>query len=427
VIESCIGGRMKYLYGDSTSFPLVENFLVTLCAATEACVGILRANELVEEGGRQVREAEARMNQELTQLSTLARRLEQMFGDGLSEAGKSSSSPTDLVMSRIAEFASMTLKQARADVLGWRDAAVISSASSAPHAMVLPALGAFLVKHQLPDTSWSLQWRAGLNGAPSVAEVYSRTPLGLEGTFEVVVPETQVWARPVRVAQLEKEASIQLTRKRWLRDTGPAQERLDRLFITSVVHTPERASMTLARSGKEPSPGIEIVVRNGNETSEVTVTPIERDGTSLGPPETLTGEDVVTVHRIWAHIEATISELVIYRSRMTGAKLGGTAVGEIAQPEAVAEAIIDAIAPIVREIAARSSNDAELALKRQISDGRREELFIPYDAVLSLMAGLSERNLALFDAFGIRPQSKATVRKLPPPVPRVAHLKVANG
>jgi hypothetical protein len=292
--------------------------------------------------------------------------------------------------------------------------------------MVLPALGSFLVKHQLPETSWSLQWRAGLNGAPAVAEVYSRTPLGIEGTFEVAVPEAHVWSRPVRVVQLEREASILLTRKRWLRETGPAQERLDKLFISSVVHTPERASMTLVRSGKEASTGIEIMVRGGAE-SEVTVTPLERDGTSMGPPETLTGEDVATVHRIWAQIEATICELVVYRNRMTGAKLGGTSVGEIAQPEVVALAIIDSIAPIVREIAARSSNSAELALKRQIGDGRREELFIPYDAVLGLTTGLAERHQAVFDAFGLRPGAKANVRRLPPPVPRVTQLKAANG
>jgi hypothetical protein len=418
---------MKYLFGDSTPFPLVENFLVTTSAATEACVAILRADELVEDGARQVREAEAKVGEELARLSALAKRIEETFG--VEAAGAPSGSPTtDAVVARIFEHASATVKPARADVLSWREAAVLAAARSAPHAHVLPALSAFLVKHQLPQTVWSIQWRAGLNGNPTVAEVYSRTPAKLEGTFVVAVPEEHLWACPVRVGHFDGEATILLTRKRWLRDAGPCPERLDRLFITNVVHTPERASMTLRRSGRESSPGIEIVVRDGrdgNDASEMTAAFIERDGSCMGPPEVLAGDDIATVHRLWAHVESGISELVSYRSQLTAAKLGGVSVGEIAQPESVAIAILESISALVRDIAARSSNTSELSLKRQIADGRREELFIPYDAILGRTTCLSERHQALFDVFGLRSQSKAVVRKLPPPVPR-ARLKAVG-
>lgn len=420
---------MKYLFGDSTPFPLVENFLITVCSATEACVAILRADELVEDGARQVREAEAKASQELVRLASLAKRIDDAFSAEAAAAAVGTT-PTDAVITRLIEHAQASVRQARAEVLSWRETAVVSTARSAPHAMVLPALGAFLVKHQLPETVWSIQWRAGLNGNATVAEVYSRTPAKLEGTFDVDVPQTHLWSRPVRVGQFEKEATIQLTRKRFLRDAGPCPERLDKLFITHVVHTPERASMTLQRSSKESSPGIEIVVRDsreGNESTEIMATCIERDGSALGPPEALTGEDIETVKRLWGHVESGISELVSYRHRMTGAKLDGSFVGEIAQPESVATAIIDSIGPIVRDIAARSSNTSELSLKKQIADGRREELFISYDAILGQTEGLSERHQALFDAFGLRTSSKTVVvRKLPPPVPRPPPLKAAS-
>jgi len=407
---------MRYIYGDSTPFPLAENFLVTLCAATEACVAILRADEIADEGTRQVRDVETKVTKELAQLSVLARKVEEHFGAETTIAA--SAAPTELATARICELAWSTVKQARAEILQMRDAAVVAANRSAPHALVLPALSAFLTEHQLPETSWSIRWRAGLGAAACRAETYGRAPCGIEATFEVDIPATHIWSRPLRVALLEKEITIRLTRKPWLRKPRPCPERLDKLFVTSIVHTPERAAMTLQRSAKEPSEGVEIVLRSEG-SSEVTATRLGKNGAPSRAPEQLNPSDVAAVNRLWARIENTISDLVCHRRRLTAATMSGIPVGEIVHPEAVAEVLIQAIAPIVREIAIRTATPRELALKRYLGDGRREELFISYDTVLERITTLTERHQAKFDAFGLRerPAPRAVVRKLPPPAP----------
>src|SRR5262249_34513709 len=157
-------------------------------------------------------------------------------------------------------------------------------------------------------------------------------------------------------------------------------ERLDKLFITAVSHTPERASMTLRKSAKDPSEGIEIVMRT-DTSSDAYAMRIGKDGSSKGLPETLSAADAAAAGRLWARITGTVGELVIHRRHLTAASLGGVAVGEIVHPSAIAEALIDAISPIVRQIATRTATPRELALKRFLGDGRREELFISYDTI----------------------------------------------
>lgn len=433
---------MRYLFGDSTPFPLAENFLVTLSAATDCCVAILRADELADEGNRAVRDAESRVNRELATLAGLARRVEDCFGADPSVASPAPG-PVQVAEARIAESAWATIKQARAEIMALRDAAVTSSAKAAPHALVLPALSGFLTAHQLPETIWSIRWTASLSGASPNAEAYARTPCGLEATFDVEVPAAHLWSKPVRVMTLEKDVTIRMMRKPWLRKPRLCPERLDKLFITAVIHTPERASMILSRSAKDRSEGIEIVLRS-EQSSEVMATRLGRDGNPVGLPEALLPDDVEVVNRLWARVEATIGELVCYRSRAVAASLGGVPVRDVVHPEAIAEVIIEAIAPIVREIARRSASPRELALKRTLGDGRREELFISYSTVLERAEGLSERHQGKFDAFGLRerpaPALRAApvIRMLPParptPPPReefdsitVVELQVANG
>jgi hypothetical protein len=155
---------------------------------------------------------------------------------------------------------------------------------------------------------------------------------------------------------------------------------------------------------------------------------IGKDGAPTALPETLDAASAASAGRLWARIEATIGDLVIHRRHLTAASLGGVSVGEIVHPSAIAETLIEAISPIVREIAARTATPRELALKRTLGDGRREELFISYDTVLDRIKTLTEAHQALFDAFGLRarPPQGAVLRKLPPPPPRRPELRAIS-
>src|SRR5690348_8957529 len=48
---------MPYLYGDTTPFPLEENFIDTLGAVTDACVALLKVDEDLEDYAHKIEDA----------------------------------------------------------------------------------------------------------------------------------------------------------------------------------------------------------------------------------------------------------------------------------------------------------------------------------------------------------------------------------
>ena len=66
---------MGYLYGDSTSFPLNENFVETLRALSDMCVTLLRVDEQLDETEAKSQEAKNLCNKEQGRLEALANSL----------------------------------------------------------------------------------------------------------------------------------------------------------------------------------------------------------------------------------------------------------------------------------------------------------------------------------------------------------------
>jgi hypothetical protein len=407
---------MRYLFGDSTPFPLSENFLVSVCAATEACVAILRADEHAADGRRLVREAEQRATHELAKLEALGRRVEEAFA--MAPSSSAAMSASEAATTRIHELSLEAIEHARADVMRWRDGEVAAAAKAAPLSHVLPALGAFLSKHQLPDTAWSLRWVAC--GSVSQAEVYARAAGGLEAVLDVRIPKDHLWSRPVPVSLLEREAVVHVTKKPLIGKARSEPQRLERLFVTAVTHLPDHASMTLGKSSRSASAGLEIVLR-GPETPQPTVTRVGPDGKPLAPPEVLSPADAAVAQRLWTRLESTVCDLICHRKQLKVCTLAGVPVQEIVHPEVVAQVILDSMAPLVREVARRTATSGELALKRLVGDGRREELFVPFEMVLAGTGELAERHRALFDVYQLTAPrlpagAGAVVRRLPPPI-----------
>jgi hypothetical protein len=410
---------MRYLFADCTPFPLPQNFLATICAGTDACAAILRADDLVTECSQLVREAEERATRELAQIAGVVRRLESAFGaedltpPPVQRPTLGRSGPVgEQVLARIRESAMSTVEMASSEVLAARDSRISAALAKAPRSHVLPALSTFLSSYELPETAWGIRWQSGGTQSPTQAELYARTPFGLDARFDLQIPPDHIFARAPQLAVLGIDASISLMLKPLLRKARPSSVGLTQLFVTQVMLTPEKASMRLSTHPRKPSSGIDFVF-TGEGSQIVTATRVDKAGYPLAEGEQLGATDASMLHRIWSVVTTHIGQLVAYRTRMTSALLGGVSVSEIPRPEQVAVALIRALAPYVREIAKRTPTARELALKRELGDGCREELFISYETLLERIAALNPERQKAFDAFGIamRPE----VRSEPPP------------
>jgi len=117
---------------------------------------------------------------------------------------------------------------------------------------------------------------------------------------------------------------------------------------------------------------------------------------------------------LWETIEGELRELIGHRNRLVWARLDDTDAEDLERPGELAENLLMALAPIIREIRVRSRVPGELVLKRDLSNGRREELFVPRKELESKYASLSYEYRACFNAVGLG--SEATqefVQRLP--------------
>lgn len=400
---------MKYLFGDSTPFPMEENFLETACAASEAAVALLRADEVRVVERKMVAEADDRAQLELAHFDAFARRSVETYGQ-----------PHDELRAHMGRAARSMLGEMREEIAKWREMAIAAAVETAALTRVLPTIGRFFEKHQLPGTQWSVAWGARLDGTGStIAQVYAQAPGGLDVSLDVAIPASHTWAKPQRVSVIEKDVSIHLVKKRVLRKPRIEPELLDALFITEVIDLPGEWAMTLRRSQKKPSPGLRVVF-SGEGAQEVRVSRVAEDGSRISDPEIMRPDDAGVLRRLFARIGGALRSLVPHRSKLRAAYFRDVNVNELEAPAEIGQLIVESVAPYVREIARRSNGRDELALKRTLGDGRREELFVPYATVLAGVDNLEPAHRALFDSFGLGAASlraPASARALPAPAP----------
>lgn len=100
-------------------------------------------------------------------------------------------------------------------------------------------------------------------------------------------------------------------------------------------------------------------------------------------------------------LEPRLRPLVRKRVRLAQALLEGSPLNEIQSPARVAQLLIGVMAPYVREMGRRSPVAGELVLKRQVEDGRREELFISIHELTDKFATLTPERQAFFNEYGL--------------------------
>jgi hypothetical protein len=121
---------------------------------------------------------------------------------------------------------------------------------------------------------------------------------------------------------------------------------------------------------------------------------------------------------------------LINRRTLIELALSGTAIEDLDDPRAVPMELLAMLTPLSRSIRDKSRMSGELVLKRDIGDGRREELFVPRATLAQQFARLPDEYRRPFEDMGItaeetqpaitlpvRPPA-AVAPKVPPPPPR---------
>jgi hypothetical protein len=397
---------MMYRYGDATPFPFEENFIDTICAATDACVALFLADATAEARRNKVQTVRKHAADELKKLEILGRTIEASLRPLKAEGKPQRTSEATAL--KLSQSTVGTIRAAMLGVEKRRDAAIRATLGGALGEDIITALEDFLVTTQLPKSKWIVRWMFDdTRGAAQIVVKLHVAGCDLGAEFSCGLVPDHLWSGPVRVNALASGLHLEVLRKTGLlrkRDRARTVS-IDKHFITEAELSPTRASFVLRESIKKPSPGF-LVVMCENDQTLPTMTAIDAGGSAVGRPLTPSGETAAALATLWDAIEPSLIDLRRKRDAMLAATFRGNDVRRTDDPAELAEAILDTLAPIVRELRLRSRVPGELVLKRDSGDGMREELFVPRALLEAKFDVLPDRHRRYFEAVGL--SSEAT-------------------
>ncbi len=389
-----------YRYGDGTPFPLDENFIETLTAAVEACTGAFMPLTQLDERRDNARAGRADADRELGRLGELEKSLTTALSQFMVPDKKGAQAQA--VAQKTLQAAKTAIQQARAQVEG-RVSALEAQASAGTAAdAVLAALRPFFDHHQLPNAKWIMSW--DVRGAEPQADAVS-TSGRLQAAFRLAVDP---YRQPIRVDQLAEAVIVHMMKKGLLGKAKPAPVELGKYVMVAFEKTLTDHVVTLKEKPDKASQGLRFTVGDKGATWQ-SVSP---SGEGEGDANPLDIEDLDGIRRLGEGANKALRDLISHRT-LIDVTLGAAAMAQLPEPRAVPMEVLNQLSPLARTIRERSRMSGELVLKRDLGNGRREELFVPRATLAQQYMKLPDEYRRPFEEMGITREDTQPAIQLP--------------
>jgi hypothetical protein len=389
-----------YRYGDGTPFPLDENFIETLTAAVEACTNAFLP--LAELDGRRERAREARRegDRELGRLDDLEKTLSAALTPYVPQDKKPGI--TQAVAQKIAGLARTQIGEARSQVEARVRTAEAQAAPKTSADAVVRALGPFFDHHQLPKSAWIMSWDVrGLEPAADAVATAGRIQ-----TAFTVMPDP--YRTPIRVEQLSEGVVVHMMRKGVFGKAKPAPVDLGKFVMVAYERNQREQVVTLKENASKTAVGLRFALAEAGATWVT----ISAAGDAEGEPNPLDPDDVPPIQQLADRAYSALRDL-LHRRSLVDLTFGGKALAELDEPRVVPLEVLAQLTPLARTIRERSRVSGELVLKRDIGDGRREELFVPRSTLAQQFMRLPLEYRRPFEEMGISSEETKPSIQLP--------------
>jgi hypothetical protein len=387
---------MGHVFGDSTPFPYDINFIELIRHAIECGVELCRAQHSVVSAADRRASVDSLRRAERNRLEQMSNAIKLTMTAFMA----SSSERMSRTASAVLEYTPALIDREMAALEGQASGEIASTKDTVDHARdtAYRAVETFVLKYDLPNTEKQLRLLAGEDAYAGQALV--TTPFGIDAVFALAIPTAHEWGRLKRVAALSAGTEVRVPKEAgWISKRVEMQvEKLDKYFISEASMAPGRSRVSLRR-GPQSGPGWRIEVTTEDRIPHVTLMRLLDDGVeSSDPPLQLEGEDAVHAGRLWTRIVESSRDLAARRQAMTSATFDGRPLRELDEPQKIVVKMVNVMAPIVLEIARRSGAPGELVLRRDVGEGRREELFITKAELQEKVLTIPPSYRSLFDA-----------------------------
>ncbi len=393
---------MRFLYGDSSPFPLGYDFLATLEAFMTAATRIVQLEHETRDLSRQNEEhAAARVKslEALEQFHTVVMRAVQ------DTAQKVQHVQALEYAQKIAQFASSFVDEHRRTTLSAtdRESAQFTTESGRRVMEQRQRLEAFLKVGRLPvmATKVSMQLVGeGRDARHQMSAVFD-SPDGIQTAFVLAVSKAPAWTMPRKVVEFAQGTALSVgIDKSWLRGTvTPKEVNVDDWIISQFELSADAFGLTLRRKLTEKE-SLHFELRRTELHVDGRVEhPGQPEADSLNGP--LGRQDVAALERVWRALELACRDVTALKEQLVSASLDGDPVLDGGRMVPFVVRLVTMFAPTVREIAKRSPNEFELSLKQEHDGGRREEVYLRKEQLVSRLQPLSAAGREIFAPLGL--------------------------
>lgn len=390
---------MRYLYGDSSVFPHKFNFLSTL-------------ESFITCGARVVQlESEARSLQIGTASAAAVRikaiedleRFHQVIVQAVQESTtKSMQAQTTEYSKQVVDFAARLVEDTKRNAVAAndRDQATVRAEVARRRTEIRSALETFLVAGRLPTLEAIVSM--DFDGQCSFSSVVT-SPEGIMTSFKLSTSKLPAWQSPRKVSDFAQGVNLMVGLKKSLfrRSVEPELINVDDFLITGFDLSDESAEIHLRKKLTEKDSLVFKMERVSGELRADVSHPSEEAGSDL--PTTVEAGDRLHLDRLWTSLRTAADEVLDHKERLISLLLDGEDVFENDLAIMFIERLIKYMAPTVGEISKRSPNPIEFSLKVENDAGRREEIYVKKEDLLSKLMTLGEKERAVFAGFGLVP------------------------
>lgn len=393
---------MRYLYGDSTPFPLGFNFLLTLEAFMTAATRVVQLAHESQAARRQIDEASSsrqRGNEALEQFHNVVMKAVQDTAQRVQHANALEYART------MAEFASRYVDEHRrvAQASSEREIASWEAENARRVTEQRALLEVFFKSARLPIVGARVTMNMtveGKEGRNSFSAVF-QSPDGIVSSFTLGTAKSPHWAMARKVSDLVQEVALNVgVKKSWLRGTVSSEElRVDDYIVSAFEFSDDTFNCSLRKRVQERDALVFRLRRGESGVYGSVEHPGEQGAESLDGA--LSPQDLAAVSRIWTALKAQSLELLEQREQLLEATIDGNDVFAEGNVLELVKRLVAMFAPTVQEIADRSPNEFELSLKMESDGGRREELYLRKDQLTTRLQPLPLAGREVFAPLGL--------------------------
>ncbi|MEJ7603459.1 MAG: hypothetical protein WKG01_36575 [Kofleriaceae bacterium] len=390
-----------YRYGDGTPFPLEENFIETLTSAVESCTNAFLPLAELDTRRERARDTRREAEREGGRLDDLERTISSALAPYAPVDKKAGITHT--VAQKLALAAKQAIAEAKRQIDQRVQQTEAQAAGRTSADAILKALRPFFDEQTLPKTAWIMSWdvRGGEPHADAVA-----TAGRISASFTLSPDPYRV---PIRVDQLSEGVIVHMLKKGVFGKAKPAPIDLGKYVMVAFERSTSQMVVTLKENPNKASPGLRFAVADGGATW----TTITAAGDAEGEANPLDMEDVSPIRQLVERANNALKDLINRRS-LVELSLSGKSITELEEPRIVPLELLNQLTPLARSIRERSRMSGELVLKRDVGDGRREELFVPRSTLAQQFMRLPADYRRPFEDMGITAEETQPAITLPP-------------